>query len=104
MPKLNILNSLILLLISTYLVHERFTDEHVQFQEISVERLNVVGKDGNKYVVISSPERQALPTIDGKPTDPNKTERPVPGLLFFNSEGDEIGGLIYDISPTNSFQ
>ena len=72
--------------------------------EITTERLNIVGKDGNKYVVISNPEKQALATINGKPINPEETERNTAGLLFFNEDGDEIGGLVYGIDSTESYQ
>lgn len=72
--------------------------------EITTERLNIVGKDGNKYVVISNPEKQALATINGKPINPEETERNIAGLLFFNEDGDEIGGLVYGIDSTESYQ
>ena len=72
--------------------------------EITTERLNIVGKDGNKYVVLSNPEKQALATINGKPINPEETERNTAGLLFFNEDGDEIGGLVYGIDSTESYQ
>ena len=72
--------------------------------EITTERLNIVGKDGNKYVVLSNPEKQALATINGKPINPEETERNIAGLLFFNEDGDEIGGLVYGIDSTESYQ
>ncbi|MEG9328406.1 hypothetical protein V6B16_10715 [Salinimicrobium catena] len=105
MKTLPLVNLLLLLGILTYLI---FFSQEQQTQdvipELSVNRLNVVGENGNKYVVISSPEIQALGTINGKTIDPETTERPVPGLLFFNQEGDEIGGLVFGIDSTNSYQ
>ena len=72
--------------------------------ELTTERLNIVGNDGNKYIVLSSPEKQALATIKCKPINPEETERNVAGLLFFNEEGDEVGGLVFGIDSTNSYQ
>jgi hypothetical protein len=64
-----------------------------RFQEISVERINVVEKNGNLRLVISNSERQHPGSINGKEL-PSR-ERAA-GLIFFNSVGDECGGLIYD--------
>ena len=63
------------------------------FKEISVERINVVEKNGNLRLVLSNKERQHPGSINGKEL-PDR-ERAA-GLIFFNSAGDECGGLIYD--------
>lgn len=63
------------------------------FEEISVERINVVEKNGSLRLVISNSERQHPGSINGKEL-PDR-ERAA-GLIFFNSVGDECGGVIYD--------
>src|SRR2546425_12003976 len=60
--------------------------------EITVERINVVDKDGTLRLVISDKDRMHPGVIDGKVID---RPRPVAGMLFFNDEGDEVGGLTY---------
>lgn len=99
---------MILVGIIVYLLISKMKNQEHQenkiIPEITTERLNIVGKDGNKYVVISNPERQAVATIDGEPINPQETERNVAGLLFFNEDGDEIGGLVYGIDSTDSYQ
>ncbi|OLC40299.1 MAG: hypothetical protein AUH43_26615 [Acidobacteria bacterium 13_1_40CM_65_14] len=60
--------------------------------EITVERINVVDKDGTLRMVISNKDRMHPGVIDGKVID---RPRPVAGFLFFNDEGDEVGGLTY---------
>lgn len=108
MKKLPLINFVLLVLIIVYLVIPNQKEDGYNWEntipEITTERLNIVGKDGNKYVVLSNPERQALATINGKPVDPDATERNVAGLLFFNEDGDEIGGLVYGIDSTDSYQ
>ncbi|NVK65984.1 MAG: hypothetical protein HWE22_15440 [Flavobacteriales bacterium] len=108
MKKLPLINFLLLLSILVYLIVLYIRQGENNFEnvipEITTERLNIVGQDGNKYLVLSSPERQALATIDGKPVDPDATERNIAGLLFFNEDGDEIGGLVYGIDSANSYQ
>ena len=64
-----------------------------KFEEIDVERINVVEKDGKLRMVISNKERQTPVIVDGK-TFPQEG-RP-PGMIFFNEKGDEIGGLIFN--------
>jgi hypothetical protein len=62
-----------------------------KFEEIDVERINVIEKDGQLRAVISNTDRMPDPIIDGKSF---KTER-VPGMIFYNGMGDECGGLIF---------
>jgi hypothetical protein len=63
------------------------------FEEIDVERINIVEKDGKLKMVISNQQRQHPGMINGKEIP--KRSRPA-GIIFFNSAGDECGGLVYD--------
>jgi hypothetical protein len=60
--------------------------------EISVERINVVDPDGTLRLVIANKDRMHPGVMDGRVID---RPRPVAGLIFFNDEGDEVGGLTY---------
>ena len=62
------------------------------FGEITVARMNVVDADGKLRLVISNKDRMHPGMMDGKLID---RARPVAGLLFFNEEGDEVGGLTF---------
>jgi hypothetical protein len=64
-----------------------------KFREIDVERINVVEKDGRTRLVIANAERQAATVIDGKQILPNRKRDA--GLIFFNDEGDEDGGMTW---------
>lgn len=64
-----------------------------RFEEIDVERINVVEKDGKLKLVISNRERQTPVVVDGQ-TIGKGSERS-PGLIFFNEKGDEVGGLTF---------
>ena len=64
-----------------------------KFEEIDVERINLVEKDGKLRMVISNEERQHPGIVNGK-IIPRKGQRP-PGMIFFNHLGDEMGGLIF---------
>ena len=63
-----------------------------RFEEISLQRLNVVDADGTLRLVISNKDRMHPGQMDGKVID---RPRPVAGMLFFNEEGDEVGGLTF---------
>ena len=68
--------------------------ERTKFTEIDVERINVVEKDGRLRLVISNRERQHHGVVDGV-TLPRPNGRP-PGIIFFNHQGNEAGGLVVD--------
>ena len=61
--------------------------------EITAQRINIVEPDGRLALVISDHARQHPGAINGK--DLPKRDRPA-GMIFFNTEGDECGGLVYD--------
>jgi hypothetical protein len=60
--------------------------------EITVERINVVDHNGKLRLVISNRDRMHPGVIDGVTVDRKRSEA---GLLFFNDQGDEVGGLTY---------
>src|SRR5437867_12232471 len=64
-----------------------------RFDEIEVQRINIVEKDGRVRLVIANADRQAVTVIGGKEILPNRKREA--GLIFFNDEGDENGGLTY---------
>lgn len=64
-----------------------------KFGEIDVERINVVERDGKLKLVISNQERQPDGVEAGKVL-PRDTK--TPGILFYNDEGDECGGLVFN--------
>jgi hypothetical protein len=61
-----------------------------KFDEIDVERINIVEKDGKVRMVIANNERSPAQVMNGK-TFGQQGGRP--GLIFYNDEGDESGGL-----------
>jgi hypothetical protein len=64
-----------------------------KFQEIDVERINVVEPNGNYRMVIANRARSIGPIAYGKPFGyPGGTR---PGIIFFNDEGTENGGLTF---------
>jgi hypothetical protein len=67
-----------------------------KFSEIDVERINIVEKDGTVKMAITNVGRfpNGNDKINGKPTNENRKKRS--GMLFFNEDGIECGGFIYD--------
>jgi hypothetical protein len=63
------------------------------FEEIDVERINIIEKDGKLKMVISNQQRQHPGMINGKEIPQRGRDA---GMIFFNSSGDECGGLVYD--------
>lgn len=62
------------------------------FDEITAKKINLIGEDGSLRMVISNETRQHSGRMNGK--DYPKRDRPA-GMIFFNDEGDECGGLIF---------
>ena len=62
------------------------------FDEITVHRINVVEPDGTLRMVIANRARLPGVIVRGKE---EKIDRPQAGMLFYNDEGSENGGLIF---------
>jgi hypothetical protein len=89
-----VVNSLVLVVLAT----GAFRLAAQKFDEITVQRLNVADADGTLRMVISNKDRMHPGVLDGKTID---RPRPVAGILFFNDEGDEVGGLTFTGRETN---
>ena len=80
--------TMILLMAITAFVRQ---PETASFQEINAERINIVEPDGKLRMVIANRPRSIGPIYKGKPFGyPGGTR---PGIIFFNDEGTENGGL-----------
>src|SRR5882762_6255352 len=77
------------------LAFSAFTQTKQKYDELSVERLNVVEKNGQLVAVIANTDRMPDPVVGGKTF---KTERP-PGIIFNNGIGNEGGGLAFGVAP-----
>ena len=67
-------------------------DRIEKFDELTVKKITVVGEDNLPRMVLSNENRQHSGRMNGK--EWAKRERPS-GIIFFNNEGDECGGLVY---------
>jgi hypothetical protein len=67
-----------------------------KFSEIDVERINIVEKDGTVKLIITNVERfpNGTDKINKRSTNEDRKKRS--GMLFFNEDGIECGGFIYD--------
>src|SRR5687768_9872231 len=80
---------LVLLLASAF----RAPTQDGRFKVLDVERLNVRAANGNYVVVIANPDLMPGNVMGGKE---HSGGRRGGGLLFYNAQGDEAGGLIFD--------
>src|SRR6185312_5421194 len=65
----------------------------VSFDEIDVHRINVVEPDGTLRLAISDQDRFPGLIIEGK--EYPHPDRKAAGMLFYNNQGTEAGGLIF---------
>jgi len=70
-----------------------FSPTHRHFDEITVHRINVVEPDGTLRMVIS--DHAELPGVIVGGTQKYPPTRPQAGMLFYNDEGSEVGGLVF---------
>lgn len=67
--------------------------QRTKFTEIDVERINIVEPDGKLRMVLSNRPRSIGPIYKGQPFGYEGGSRP--GIIFFNDEGTENGGLTF---------
>lgn len=96
--KMLILSNILLLSTVAYLVLTGFSNpSKPYFEEINVERLNIIGASGKPVLVLSNKKNMPGPSMNGKtyPREVIDGREYFSGMLFFNELGDEVGGLIY---------
>jgi hypothetical protein len=71
--------------------------EHERFDTVTVERINVVEPDGQKKMVLANTKRMPDVVLEDGTVLRERSGEPgsAGGLLFYNSIGEEAGGLIY---------
>jgi hypothetical protein len=79
------------------MAHEGRRDR-AHFEEIDVERVNIVSPAGKTVIAISNKERVAAPVVAGKtfPIEVADGRQHMAGMIFFNQDGDEMGGLLFN--------
>lgn len=83
----------VLILILALVVVYGFAKDNGHFDEITVHRINVVEPDGSLRMVIS--DHAELPGVIEHGKQKSPPNRPQAGMLFYNDEGSEVGGLIF---------
>lgn len=64
-----------------------------QFDQLTAHRINIVEPNGQLALVISDNANQHPGRINGKDLKPRERGA---GMIFFNTDGDECGGLVYE--------
>lgn len=64
------------------------------FEQLNVQRLNILEPDGKPRVIISN--RQLFPGLYWGGKEYKHHSRDTGGFLFFNQQGDEVGGMTFD--------
>ena len=82
-------------------------DDHVKvkhFEEIDAERINIVGANGKPVMSLSNKRLIPGPSMNGNtyPKEYADGRQYFSGIIFFNEQGDEVGGLIYAGIPKDS--
>ncbi len=100
--QLPIINLTLLIALICFVFYDRQVKNVETFKEIKAERLSIIDAEENLYISISNPEKQALATTHGIAHNPG-SKRDLPGIIFFNRVGDEVGGIYYDGTDEESF-
>src|SRR5580700_9429239 len=101
-PRFLALYSSVLTAVFAIVLFTAFTEsgQAHKFRAIDVERINVVEPDGTLRMVISN--KAAFPGVIIKDKETPHPDRKTAGMLFFNDEGTENGGLIFGGSKDKS--
>ncbi len=67
------------------------TERKTKFGEIDVERINIVEPNGKIDLAISNQKRFPPPVLNGRVM--KRSGEAMPGMIFFNGNGDEQGGM-----------
>jgi hypothetical protein len=64
-----------------------------KFEELDVQRINIVEPDGTPRMVVSN--KAKLPGVIIRGKEEHQEDRSYAGILFYNNEGSENGGLVF---------
>ncbi|GGI23740.1 hypothetical protein [Pedobacter mendelii] len=96
---LKVYSGVLTLVVIIFIMLSLKTKTQGDFEMLNAERINIVQSDGKIRMVLSNKDRQHPGRMDGK--DLQARDRPA-GLLFFNDEGDECGGIGYNGSKKDA--
>lgn len=70
-------------------------DQDGQFREVNAEQVNIVDPDGQVRMTLSNAQRFPDAVIDGRSIPGREASDDTAGVLFYNEDGDECGGLVF---------
>ena len=91
---LTVYSAVITLVFAVILLGGFAAPRNTSFREITVQRINIVEPDGTLRMVVS--DKSLFPGIILKGKEHPHPNRKTAGMLFFNDEGTENGGLTFD--------
>jgi hypothetical protein len=97
--RLYAVGSMFVLLLLAVSAFTHSTDPRGRFSEIDVGRINVVDSAGRYAVVISNADRMPGNVMNGRERHAGRRGA---GLLFYNADGNEAGGLIFDSARSDT--
>jgi hypothetical protein len=71
------------------------SNQKTKFEELDVERLNIIEKDGKLKVVLANQAKAPPVVFNGKTLSKGGRS---PGIYFYNANGEECGGVAYGTS------
>ncbi len=79
-------------------------NERLGVTQLDAERINIIGTNGEPVMALSNRRFIPGPTVEGKeyPQAFGDGRDQFSGIIFFNEEGDEVGGLIYNGFPRDT--
>jgi hypothetical protein len=82
------------------LFNKSLNSDRIKFDTIEVQQIKIVEPDGTYRMIISNSKKLPGVIVHGKEVE--KVDRPQAGMLFFNDEGSENGGLIFSGSKNSN--
>jgi hypothetical protein len=96
----------VMVLINAAFLFIGFADKKnkMKAEEINAERINIVDSNGKVLMALSNSRLIPGPSINGKtyPREYADGRQFFSGIIFYNPQGDEVGGLIYTGFPKDS--
>ena len=91
---LGIYSFVLTITLASFLLSSFTNQQIISFEEIDVKRINIIEDDGTLRMTISNQEKSPAPTYMGDTFGMQGGNRC--GLIFFNDESTECGGLIFE--------
>ncbi|WP_430510341.1 hypothetical protein [Gottfriedia solisilvae] len=70
-------------------------NKHIKIDSLEVEKLNIVDKNGNVKLSLFNNDYIPPGIMNNKVFLNHRKNDPCSGMMFYNNDGDEVGGLIY---------